>query len=299
MAEINSFSAAVDLISSVKNILIIFPQGVNLDKVAAGLSLYLALTKMGKDVSLASPQPMRVEFSSLIGVDKVKTSLGGKNLVISFDYVENSIDKVSYNIDGDKFNLVIQPKEGFPPLAGNSVRFFNNGVRADLIVLMGVRGLVADLGDFYVKEKVAFEEIKTIFFGQTDPTANRGLALDLAGFSCLSEMVGKFVLELNVPVDEDLATNLMQGLDAGTVRFSVPATNAFTFELASRLLRAGGKRSQPAARDNFHRQIPSLKPMTKDVSASKAPEPAPTAEDSQSKNNYWTAPKIYQGEGKL
>ena len=76
----NSFKTLID---SAQEILILLPSKPFLDQVAGALSLYLSLSESGKSVSISCPAPMVTEYSRLIGVDKVGSDLGSKNLVIN------------------------------------------------------------------------------------------------------------------------------------------------------------------------------------------------------------------------
>ena len=65
-----------DTISRSNSVLIVLPQSPDLDTVAAGLSIYLALSSYGKTSSVFCPSDMLVEFNRLVGVDKVSRELG-------------------------------------------------------------------------------------------------------------------------------------------------------------------------------------------------------------------------------
>jgi len=158
--EPNPFlAAAQDLKKSfdqAKTILILVVDNPKLDHLASALGLYLALSKSDKKVSVACPTPMRVEFNRLVGVDKVRSNIGSRDLVVSFPYEKDSIEKVSYNVDDAKFNLVIQPKTGFPNLDSDKVSYSYSGAEADLVFIIGAPKLDS-LGPFYHNEKKLFE----------------------------------------------------------------------------------------------------------------------------------------------
>ena len=65
----------------------------------------------------------------------------GKNLVISFPYQEGSIEKVSYNIENDKFNLVIEPRENYPVITPEMIKYSYGGGNTDLIITVGTSQL--------------------------------------------------------------------------------------------------------------------------------------------------------------
>ena len=84
MAFNADLSTIKDRLKAAKDIYILIPQNPNQDAVAAGLALYLSLKGDGKNAYIACPSPMRVEFSRLVGVDKVVSKIGNRNLVVFF-----------------------------------------------------------------------------------------------------------------------------------------------------------------------------------------------------------------------
>ncbi|PIS14108.1 hypothetical protein COT65_00600 [Candidatus Shapirobacteria bacterium CG09_land_8_20_14_0_10_47_13] len=244
-------------LSSAQSILILLAQNPGYDEVAAGLSLFLALKKSQKQITIVSPSAMTVEFSSLVAVDKIRTKIEGRNLLVSFDYVEESVEKVSYNIENGKFNLVIQSKEGFPPLAAENVQYSANGGKADLVITIGIE-VAANLGAFYKDNPELFKEEKMV-------------AINIGEAAAISEKMAGLISRTGLPVDADIATNLIQGIESATKGFSQEAVGADTFEAMAFCLRAGGKRANAAA--------------VKTV----APKPAPE----------WLEPKIYKGNTQI
>ena len=272
MKNLSDFRQIENSLTTAQIIFIVLPPNLNQDKVAAGLSLFLSLKKKGRQVSIASSQPMTVEFSSLVGVDKISQKLGGRNLVISFDYLQDSIEKVSYNIENKKFNLVIQPKDGFPPLSTEKIEYFYSGGKADLVLILGASSL-ADLGEIYSQNKNLFEEEKTFNFNLQSLRA-----------ASYSEIVASLLSRLKFPVDVDIASNLLRGLEAATDVFSSPQVSSTTFEAAAFCLRAGARRRGEKPKT-------PLKPMPAEVSAEKKP----VEEGKKELPRDWLEPKIYRG----
>lgn len=274
MEQFDRFSSIQESLSTAQSIFIALPKNPNYDRVAAGLALYLALKKTGKQVFIASPQEMTVEFSSLVGVDKIKTKPEGRNLTISFDYLEDSIEKVSYNIEGDKFNLVIQPKEGFPPLSSDKVKYSYSGGQADLVFTIGIRA-IEDLGDFYKDNQRLFEKVKII-------------DINIEEEASISEKITKLIADLRLPVDSDIASNLFYGIERTTGNFSSPKTNAGTFEAAAFCLKAGARKiTKKFPGPKKPRPKVTLEPMPTEISAQEKPSPD------------WLEPKIYKGNTRV
>ena len=272
-----------EALNSAQTIFIVLPAQVNFDKTAAALAFFLSLKKAGKQVFIGCSAPMTVEFSSLVGVDKIQSKLGGRNLLISFDYLEDSIEKVSYNIENDKFNLTIQPKQGFAPLSTDKVHYGYTGGRADLILIMGA-GSLNDLGDLYQANKGLFEQAKTWDFdisSRQKTFAQKGFFDSQSAAFC--ETIAGMLAKLKLPVDGDIAVNLFRGLLKATRNFSSPKVGAATFEAAAFCLRSGAKRPQKKIKT-------PLKPMPTSISAQKTPE-IPQSD--------WLEPKIYKGATRI
>ena len=287
LLNINEIQSIIEPASS---ILVVLPQKVNHDKVASALALYLALTKNNKKVDIVCSRPMTVEFSNLVGVDKVSQSLAGNNLVISFDYQQDSIEKVSYHIEDNKFNLVVQPKENFPPLSPEKVSYSFAGGQGDAVIVLGA-GSFNDLGEIYFKNKDFFDNSQSIVL-DIYPNNNQFGKINLVDseISCYAEMVTNLLVALGLQVDEDIATNLMQGIDRATGIFTSPKVGSDTFEAASLCLRAGARRMIKKITEAVRVKEP-LQPMPAEVSAQTSPEEKPEEKPAPD----WFEPKIYKG----
>lgn len=237
------------------------------DAVASALSIYLSLKAAGKEVQIACPDDMRVEFSHLVGVDEVKKTIGNRNLVVSFDYEENSVEKVSYNIseDGKKFNLTISPKVGGKPLDSNQIQYSYSGAEAELVFLVGV-GTFEDLAELYQDNRALFDNATTVSLNayQVQPFAK--INLDASGQSCMAEGAADMLTELGFDPREDIATNLLSSIEQATQRFQSLGVNAETFEAAARLMRNGARRSSsnPALNPNVQTNTPAFAQVLKD-----------------------------------
>jgi len=72
------------LVTGARRVLVLTHANPAVDPMASALSLGLALTKLGKDVTVAMESPPLVEVSNLVGIQNVKTSLSGKNLLVTY-----------------------------------------------------------------------------------------------------------------------------------------------------------------------------------------------------------------------
>ncbi len=231
-----------ELLEKAKDVLIVTHERPTADSIGSALALYLGLTAMGKKVTIACPDPMTVELSSFIGVNKVAAEIGKKNFIISLDYSEGSIEKVSYNIEGNKFNLVIEPREGFDSFSQEKVHFSNAGTAADVIITVDTIHL-GGLKKLYETEKDLFASKPIVnidrhpnnsLFGQVnivDPQA-----------SSSAELIYAILVGLGASLTQDSATNLLNAVYGSTNSFMNQNVTSQAFELAAACMKSGAKR---------------------------------------------------------
>jgi nanoRNase/pAp phosphatase (c-di-AMP/oligoRNAs hydrolase) len=293
MKDYYDFTPVEESLSTAHSLVIALPANLNLDKVASALALYLSLKKTNRQVSLVCSRPMTVEYSCLVGVDKIKDKLSGKNLVVSFDYVEDSIEKVSYNIENNKFNLVIQPKEGYPPLSTEKIQYSYFGEQADLILIVGANSF-EDLGEIYFDHKKFFQEGKTvnINISQTAKPFGTINLLD-SQMASLGEFITLFLLSLKMPFDEDIASNLLLGIERATDNFSLIKSTPVTFEAVAFCLRSGARKPlREFSETSFNKNQTEAKKEEKiEIKRKKEEKIAPSPD--------WFKPKIYKGNTKI
>ncbi len=233
------------LLESAKEVLIALPARPTYDSVASALSLYLGLATKGIQVTVACPDEMTVEYSHLVGVDKVSNNISvgqGKNLVISFPYQEGSIEKVSYNIENDTFNLVIEPREGYPLVTADAIRFSNSGGNTDLIITVGVAQL-SNLNNLYNNNQGLFSEKAVLNIDNNSQNARYGRVNVVdPNVSSVSELTIGLLSNVGIAMNADIATNLLAGLTSGSQNFASPRTQASTYEAAAMCIRSGARK---------------------------------------------------------
>jgi nanoRNase/pAp phosphatase (c-di-AMP/oligoRNAs hydrolase) len=295
MIDSSQTSQLQSALATAQNIFIALPGKPRFDQVAAGLGLYLSLSKAKKTVEIGCPTEMTVEFSSLVGVDKIKDSFqGGKDsLIIAFDYIEDAIEKVSYNIEGGKFNLVVKPKPGHPPLNSEKVNYSYSGGKMDLIFTLGVKSLT-QLGKIYQANREVFDESQVVNLDNDSHNQRFGqINLVNSEAASLSEEIIHFLVQLRLPADEDIGSNFLQGIERQTRQFTTSRVNSNTFEAAAFCLKIGARKETKKL--TFFPKA-SLKPMPAKVSAKKPPQ---EPEKTEKPKPDWFEPKIYKGEGKV
>lgn len=231
-------------LSQAKTVVIAMGVNANYDVVASALSLYLSLKNAGKSVYIVCSAPMRVEFSYLVGVDEVREKLGNKSLMISFDYSEDAVEKVSYSIseDGKKFQLLVSPKTGGKSLDPSTVQYSGSGAEADLVFVFGAASY-EDLGLIYESEKYFFESVFSVSLNAFEGQQFTRVALDSSGQTCLAEGVGVLLGALGMQPVDDIATNILSSIEQATNRFQSFGMNPEAFEMVAQLMRNGARRS--------------------------------------------------------
>ena len=229
-----------ELITKNDSGVIVLPSKATPDAIAAGTSLYLALTKLGKNVALAA---MPIPTSDLAAADKIQTKLvtGGDNLVISFPYRDGAIDKIDYlpDLENGRFQVIIVPRQGQAKLQSNDVEFNYSGGKIDFIITVDAPNLNA-LGEIYQKNQSMFQSKNVINIDRHLINNNYGIInLVIKNASSTSELIYKVISALKIDIDKDMATNLYSGIVTATNNVSSYSVNADTFEAVAGLMRAG------------------------------------------------------------
>lgn len=230
-----------ELIDGAKSILVVTHENPSADSVGSTLAAYLGLIGLGKIVTVACPSAMTVALSSFVGVNKFVSELGKKNFVISLDYVDGSIEKVSYNIEGDKFHLVIEPRPNHE-FDEKKVHYSNQGTAADLIIAIDTIDL-GGLKNLYETEKDLFASKSIINIDRHAANTNFGTVnvVDPAA-SSISEIVAQILSGIGVKLTIDIANNLINAIYESTSNFTSPTISAAAFDVAAVCSRAGAKK---------------------------------------------------------
>lgn len=232
-----------DLLAKAKDVLIVIHEKPTDDSVGSSLALCLGLVSLGKKVTVACPDAMTVKLSNYVGVNKIIADIAvKKNFIISLDYVDGSIEKVSYNIEGDKFNLVIEPRSGFDSFSSDKAHYSYASGNADLIIAVDTIHL-GGLKNLYEGNKDVFDGKPLINVDRHPNNAQYGsMNIVDASASTTAEIVARLLSMLDVKLSVDIATNLLNAVYGGTVNFTAANVSAGAFDVASVALKAGGRR---------------------------------------------------------
>lgn len=230
---------------------IVIGKNPHLDEMAAALSLYLSLQASGKKVSIASPTNPIVEISSLVGINKVQTSLSGKqgsDLVVSFPYKDKEIQKVSYTLEEGYLNIVVKAGPSGLSFSDKDVVFKRGGggQASGILFVVGTARL-SDLGNLFDPE--ALKDTTVVNIDNKQHNQGFGDIIFVSSkYSSVSEQVAYLLKQLNLQVDVDTAQNLLSGISQVTDNFQKPSTSMHAFEMAAFLMRKGAQREKTSGR---------------------------------------------------
>ncbi len=273
-----------------KSTLLVVPENPSQDVVAASLAFYLSLSQSGKTCSIVASSAPVVRDSHLVGLDKITTDVGGENLVITLNVPENAIDKVTSNTEGGHLNLIVNPAKGAPVITDKDIKFSYSGAAADLVIVIGAADL-KDVGSLAEKENELFalERLVNISnqvgsFGSiniTDPSSSN------------SELVTALLKELSLPMDVDIANNLMRGIEEATDGLSSPNMTADTFEALAVLYRTGARRTAPLKATPTATIVNDMPIVDNGAPGETVKLDASTSQDTPQPD--WLQPKIFKG----
>lgn len=237
------------LVESSSSIVILLTSTASIDEVAAATSWASALKLKGKEVRIIAPEISPTILTAqkqgiLEGASEISTELGKQNLVVSFAYSPEQVDKVSYHIgeETNRFYLTIRPQKGVPPLSQDSLEMSYAGAEADLLLYVGI----AELGEL----QPLASEYESFFRDTPSISLSTGESLvgqvkiqtnSAAGYS---EESAQLFIQLGWQLDESSATALLFGIEDMTKNLASLSTTPDTFETVAHLLRAGARRKR-------------------------------------------------------
>ena len=303
-----TFSKIKESVERYNNIAVAVSNNPSVDQMASALALSLSLQNLGKNVTVASPTTPLVEVSNLVGIDTVRTSIGGEtgDLIVSFPYREGEIEKVSYTRNANYLNIVVKAGELGLNFDEKDVKFTRGGTAPELLFVIG-SPRVSDLGPLFDVANLK----DTVVVNIDNSAENQGFGdiLMVSGrLSSLSETIANLLLGLNYKIDLDVAQNLMAGIADATNNFQSPNTSALAFEMAGILMRNGAVRPGaqmaqmvqiPPRRDDFIKAQEQLV-KTQEIEKKEGPKIQQNnirqADDTlNNPPEDWLEPKIYKG----
>ncbi len=218
-----------NLIATAKTAFIAVPQ-LNIDSIGSALALAILLKKSNIATKVFCPTKTDANYTKLSGLELLTDIYNSNDLIVTLDYPLDQIEKVTYNQDNGKLNLVVQTKDGAEKVAENQILISNQASAADINfilgdeVLLGANANIVNKGNWINISSTNIEK----------PWAKASVVDQDAPFSeILTFLLPMLCLELT----PDSAKNLLIALRVATQSFSINVSPE-TFEAGAACLRA-------------------------------------------------------------
>lgn len=295
MEDNNQDTAIKNLFSTAQSVIIILPPDPGKDLVVAGLALHQALKDSGKSSQIGCGSDIHVN-EDIEGISNINDSIGSRNLIISFDYKEEDLDKVDYDVrDDGKFYLLVKPKAGSPVPDIGGVKYSYSGASSDLVVTLGV-GSLEELGKIYADEKNFLDNAKIVSLNTSLKPSSFTSNLYHKNTDSFSELVSGLLESLDLKVSLPTAGNLLAGIYESTNNLTGSNATADTFSSIAYLMRLGARFSQPQvgsprlSKAPFFEVVPDPVPVEPKVEEN---IPLPEEENAPIPSD-WSKPKIFR-----
>ena len=130
-------------VSEIKNLLgtaktaLISVSQLNIDSIGSALALALLLKKSNISTKVFCPHQTDANYTKLNGLELLTNVYNQNDLIVTLDYPLDQIEKVTYNQDNGKLNLVVQTKDGAEKVAENQILISNQATAADINFMFG------------------------------------------------------------------------------------------------------------------------------------------------------------------
>ncbi len=238
----------VDLISRSETILILPSCPPDGDSLGSAMSLYMALTKLNKTITVVCTDPVPEVLQFLPNIQMIGNKLiSSSDFIITLDCQDVKIDEIKSVVEDGKINIIITPKEG--QISEREISFNKGDLSYDLIITVDCAELT-QLRSIYEDHIEMFHKIPVVnidhhvsnnHFGKinhVDIMASSTTELLLPMLEDLGRAEGKKL------IDEDIATLLLTGIITDTGSFQNANTTPRSFESASQLIAYGARQQE-------------------------------------------------------
>lgn len=225
--------------------------------------LALALQKMmephGCKVKVAVEDIEQYGYLSFLDMLNVEVGFPThRETVIRFNVVENSIDSLKYDIEGEYLNIYLTSQKSQIKL--EDLQLIDSGAKPDLLITIGIPRL-HNLGVLYTSSPEIFSNTPIVNLDNTFENKAYGtLNIIEVGIPLVSQLVYEFAKTLGLDVSLG-ATELMWSLMEETDNFQSSNTPSVAYQLAGELVMLGAKRDDIIATIYRNKPLSLLKLM--------------------------------------
>ncbi len=222
-----------EIFGNAKNVLVVLGKNADSDLACLAASLVEISQSYKKTSSLISTNELPIAAKPLVKPELLKTYLTPESLILSFDWTKSQLDKVSYKVEGNRFDLIINSHG--KKINPNEITYSYQGENYDLIVCVGVRNVV-ELQAFGVETDL-FNRLPTVNFDKDSAnTQFAKLNLISQAADSISALAANTFKEAKIALPTKAAEILLVGIKEATKNFT-EVSDPTTFEAAAYLKR--------------------------------------------------------------
>ncbi|PIZ76787.1 hypothetical protein COY05_00050 [Candidatus Peregrinibacteria bacterium CG_4_10_14_0_2_um_filter_38_24] len=260
---INTQKQVIELIKRSKKILILPSAPLDGDSLGSAISMYLALKKLQKEVTIICSEHIPEVLQFLPNTKVISNRMiSSGDFIITIDYKNVKIENIKTEDEDGKINITVTPKEG--RLSEENVSFSSGGIDYDLIITVDTAELT-QLRDLYEKNIEIFHQVPVINIDHHVSNSHFGKLnfVDIMA-SSTTEMLLPILEELasdeNINlIDEDIATLLLAGIITDTGSFQNANTTPKAFARAAQLISYGARQQEIIQHIYKTKQLSQLK----------------------------------------
>ena len=242
--ELTPKQQALELINKAKNILLVTHAKPDGDALGSMVAMYLVLNKLGKKATAVAIDTIANNYQFLPKLDELAHRLTApRDFIISIDCVSATADKLAYNFQDGKLNIVVTPKDGnFKP---QDVSFADGNFQFDLIIVLDAADW-DQVGAIYADNTKLFQGVPVINIDHHSSNDYYGTInlVDLTATATSEILVG--LIEALGPslIDEDVATVLLTGIISDTGSFQHSNTTPKSLTIAAQMVGFGARQQE-------------------------------------------------------
>ncbi|PIZ70556.1 hypothetical protein COY07_06530 [Candidatus Peregrinibacteria bacterium CG_4_10_14_0_2_um_filter_43_11] len=246
--DTNTIDQILHLVEKSQRILLLTHARADADGLGAMISTYLILKDLGKTVTAVTNDPAPDNLGFLPAIDIVQNSLASSHdFIITLDCSQTPLNKIKYNLEGNRVNIIVSPKNG--DFSEKDVSFSQGIEQYDLIMTFDT-GNLEHLGPIYEQNTEMFFKTPLVNIDHHSSNTDFGQVnlVDLVASSTTEVLYG-LLLQMEKQADkklitEDIATLLLAGIITDTGSFQHANTSPRSMEVAAKLLDLGARQQE-------------------------------------------------------
>ncbi|HSX58472.1 MAG TPA: hypothetical protein VLE47_04360 [Candidatus Saccharimonadales bacterium] len=256
-----------EIFNQAKSVLVVLGNGADSDLACLSASLVEVFSAYKKGSYMLTNQQLPIAAQPLVKNELLKRHLTPESLVLSFDWTKSQLDRVSYKIEGDRFDLIINSKG--KKINPSEISYSYQGEKYDLVISVGVTSL-EELTAFGIDQDL-FNRVPSINFDKkVSNTQFAKLNLISNSADSICALAANSFNEAKIALPTKAAEIMLVGIKEATKNFTEVADPS-TFEAAAYL-----KRCMIPGMVNF------------------ASEKTQGSEDKEETPENWVSPKIFR-----